>query len=112
MGDREDRIAQNEAVFRLMNERTLEVLAEMGAPDDEPRPLEIVCECGDASCTTTIMASPAEYERARSDPRWFLVAHGHEVPDVESVIDDRPDHLLVEKHASEDEIARATDPRG
>lgn len=111
MGDREDRIAQNEAVFRLMNERTLEVLDEMGAPDDEARPLELVCECGSAACTTSISVTAEDYERARTDPRWFLVARGHEVPDVETVFLERRDYVFVEKHPGEDDVARATDPR-
>ena len=111
MGDREDRIVQNEAVFRLMNERTLEVLEEMGAPDDRPRPLEIVCECGLASCTSTLAVSPADYERARSNPHWFLVTPGHEIPDVETVIEERSGYVFVEKDPGEDELARATDPR-
>lgn len=112
MGHREDRIAQNEAVFRLVNERTVEVLAELGAPDERQRPLELVCECGDASCLATVVVGPAEYESARSDPRWFLVARGHEMPDVETVVDDRERYLVVEKHPGEDEVARASDPRG
>ena len=111
MGDREDRIAQNEAVFRLMNERTLEVLDEMGAPDDERRPLDIVCECGSAACTSTLSVTVDDYERARSDSRWFIVGRGHEIPDVETVIDERDAYLLVEKLVGEDAVARATDPR-
>ena len=111
MGDREDRIAQNEAVFRLLNERTLEVLAEMGTVDDRPRPLEIICECGSASCKAMLAVSMEDYERARTDPRWFLVLPGHELPDVESVIVERSEYLFVEKHAGEDAVARDSDPR-
>ena len=47
MPDRAERVGLNEAVFREVNER-IEDLAEK--LDLEDRPLDLVCECGDANC--------------------------------------------------------------
>src|SRR5205807_7976952 len=85
MGGREKRVGLNEAVFREVNER-IENLAETFGVDSE---LDLVCECGDASCVERISMSHAAYEQLRSDARQFAVYPGHEKPDVEEVLDRR-----------------------
>lgn len=110
MGAREDRIGLNEAVFREVNER-IEGLAETFDLTSEP--LDLVCECGEASCVERITMSYQEYERLRSDPHLFAVFPGHEVLDIERVVDRQKSYHVVEKDVGVPErIAEQTDPRG
>jgi hypothetical protein len=48
----------------------------------------------------------------RRVPTYFLVKAGHQIPDVETVIEERGDHVVVAKHAGEAaDVALETDPR-
>jgi hypothetical protein len=109
MSSREERIGLNEAVFREVNER-IEDLAETFDLTSEP--LDLVCECGDASCVQRITMTRAEYEELRRDPRHFAVHPGHEYPDVETVVAERKGYHVVSKNRGAPErIAERTDPR-
>jgi hypothetical protein len=105
---RQQRVAKNETLFRQVNERIEDVNEAL----DEAEPSDFLCECGDESCTSPVSLTLAEYERVRSDPRHFVIAHGHEVIDVERVIERTDRYSVVEKFAGEAErIAVETDPR-
>ena len=107
--ERMRRIADNEALFRSVNERVEEV-NEMFAT--LTRHFEIVCECGDIHCTDQISVEFPAYEAVRSDSALFIVVPGHEIPDVETVLESHSDWALVEKAEPEArEIAEETDPR-
>jgi hypothetical protein len=109
VGAREDRIGLNEAVFREVNER-IEGLAETF--DLMSAPLDLVCECGEATCVERITMSHPEYEQLRSDAHLFAVYPGHEVPDIERVVDRQKSYYVVEKDVGVPErIAEQTDPR-
>src|ERR687884_1096013 len=95
MDQRAERIGHNEAVFRDVNER-IEVVAESFGLVD--RPLDFMCECGNASCMAAISMTQAEYEELRSDPRQFAVVPGHEIPDVEEVVQKRKGYDIIRKH--------------
>ena len=104
MDSRAERIGRNEALFREVNERIKDV-------SEDQSELEILCECGDAECTTTIRITPGEYEGLRADPTRFAVAHGHEMHDVEQIIISNDRYAVVEKFGEPTRVARETDPR-
>jgi hypothetical protein len=109
MSTREARIGLNEAVFREVNER-IENLAETFGLESEQ--LDLLCECGDPNCSERIVMTHSEYEQVRSESKLFAVSPGHEIPDVERVIDRRKGYDIVEKTAGAPErIAEQTDPR-
>jgi hypothetical protein len=109
MSSREERIGLNEAVFREVNER-IEDLAETFQLKDEP--LDLVCECGDATCVRRITMTRTEYEELRSEPHQFAVHPGHEYPDVEEVVERRKGYDIVSKNQGiPEKIAERTDPR-
>jgi hypothetical protein len=109
MSAREERIGLNEAVFREVNER-IEGLAETFQLTGEP--LDLVCECGDATCDRRITMSRSEYEELRSESHQFAVHPGHVIPDVESVVAKRPGYEVVRKDEGvPEQIAEKTDPR-
>jgi hypothetical protein len=105
---RQQRIAKNEALFRQVNERIEELnqkLAEGSFSD-------FLCECGDDDCTAPVSMTIAEYEDVRSKPTRFVIAIGHEIIDVERVVETNERFSVVEKFAGEAErIAIDTDPR-
>lgn len=109
MTGREKRLTDNESLFREVNERLVDLNAALEV--DVSR-LEFLCECSDTNCAATIELSREEYERIRSDPATFLVLSGHEVYDVETVIDRGSGHVIVRKRqGGPGERAAADDPR-
>jgi hypothetical protein len=114
MEPRESRLAKNEAVFREVNERVIEIKEALG-PD--PRPSELVdgliCECSDQGCVERVgPLTISDYEAIRRDPRRFIIAANHQALDVESVIEMNPTYWVVEKREGVPaEVAREHDPR-
>jgi hypothetical protein len=106
---REERIGLNEAAFRDVNERIQDVATAFAVTSE---PLDLICECGDASCATRISVGRDEYEQMRADPQLFAVASGHVVPDIEMVVAKRSGYDVVRKYKGVPrEIAEKTDPR-
>ena len=105
MDERERRMAQNEVLFREVNERINEVVRDTTAA-------EYHCECGNATCTETIPMTVADYEDMRTDPTCFAVLPGHEIPDLEDVVKRSDGFLVVRKEAGAPaELAAKLDPR-
>jgi hypothetical protein len=109
MTDREQRLAENEAAFRDVNE-SLRYVAEQGMTVVQT--MRLVCECGDGSCSEFLDVTVAEYEGTRAVPTHFLVRPGHVAPDIERVVLENDRFAVVEKRPGEPaEIAIETDPR-
>jgi hypothetical protein len=103
---RDRRLAQNEILFRRINERLA------GAYGDPlPPVLELVCECSDRECLKVLSIEAAEYEWLRQNPRHFAVLPGHEAPAVEHVVERHERFVVVEKHAETHHQVEAADPR-
>jgi hypothetical protein len=107
--ERAARLATNEARFREINERVARDLEPIVETQDELLPF--VCECGRPSCTDAISLSIAEYESVRKDATKFVVVSGHEIEDVEDVIERTNRYAVVRKHPETWEIVTQTDPR-
>lgn len=100
-----ERLARNQALFREVNER----LAELSDGFlDGPQPF--VCECSHEDCTITVTLNHDEYESVRAHSTFFVVATGHEILEVEKVIDHRNGWTIVQKVTASD-YAVETDPR-
>jgi hypothetical protein len=100
-------IAANEAVFREVNEGI-----ERGQwPGEEDLPASFRCECARLGCKDLIEMSVREYERVRSNPRWFVVVRGHEHPGAEVVVESEGGYLVVEKVDQAGAKAEETNPR-
>lgn len=109
MDERARRIGENEAVYRTINER-IEALNESFGTLAES--MTIVCECGELSCAQQIELDPGTYERVRSDPTLFVAVPGHEIEDVEDVVERTERYVILRKHPGTPErVARETDPR-
>jgi hypothetical protein len=91
---RAERIAENEARFRDINERLRHDLQPVS---DEAEPLRFVCECGNASCREGVALALPDYRAVRLHPRRFAVVPGHEIADLERIVERHEDYLVIEK---------------
>ena len=109
MSERTQRVGRNEATFRHVNERIEEINRSFALLTET---MSVVCECGDATCVEQVAVGVAEYERVRSDPARFILAPGHEKPDVEEIVEQADAYIVIAKLPGEPErIAKETDPR-
>lgn len=106
---RKERIARNESRFRDLNEALhSNVHAPLSAGGDRSG---FVCECALTDCLAVISVGLPRYEEIRRDPRLFLVAPGHELPEAETVVDRTEGYVVVRKHDDVAPIVAALDPR-
>jgi hypothetical protein len=82
----------------------------------EPRAPEgtavFVCECGYLGCSETVEIPVVEYEAVRTNFDRFLVVPGHEIDEVDEVVERRRGYLVVIKREPEARaMARASDER-
>jgi hypothetical protein len=105
------RQAQNESLFREVNERIAELgeKAEASLPDGM---VDFLCECGaEGGCGQRVRVPLDAYERVRSQDDRFVVRPGHETPALEHVVERTNTYVVVDKiRAAEPYVA--DDPRG
>jgi hypothetical protein len=101
------RVAANEARLREVNEAI-----ERGQwPGQENDRVGFRCECARLGCDQVIELTIGEYEEVRAHSRRFAIAEGHQLQEVETVVDSGIGWVVVEKRERAGEIAEATDPR-
>jgi|SRR6185312_2573394 len=99
------RVAMNEATFRKVNEG-------MQAGQDPPGRLTFLCECGRLGCNKLMELTRDEYEAVRADSTTFAIIDGHEILEVEDVVERHERYAVVRKRGTEEEeVAYNTDPR-
>jgi hypothetical protein len=103
--ERARRIGVNEAMFREVNER-IEGLAESFGLGNQM--LDLICECGDVSCARQIRMTGREYQTLRKEPTLFAVFPGHEIDDVEDIVDRRDGYDVIRKREGAARVARDT----
>lgn len=112
VSERSKRLGANEALFREVNERVADVVENFVEIEATISPVNFNCECGHGDCTDQIEMTLIEYEAVRADPTRFAVRRGHEVREIERIVEEHPNYLIVEKQDPEaEEVALETDPR-
>jgi hypothetical protein len=107
-GKKQRRAAANEATIRDVNEGI-----ERGQwPGEEDSPVGFRCECARLGCNQLVELTVREYEEIRANPRRFVLVPGHEISDVEVVVESRRGYIIVEKRDQAAEVAERHDPRG
>jgi hypothetical protein len=106
---RRERLARNEVSYRSVNEAIQTGRKDADGGHDAPRPY--MCECGLLECNELVELTVAEYEEVRANPRRFFMVDGHELPEVEHVVDRRGRYTIAEKNNGEGRIAEENDPR-
>jgi hypothetical protein len=89
-----ERAGRNEAIFREVNESIARLEERLISGSDS---LPIICECARAECATQIEIGLSEYENVRQHPDRFIVARGHEQPNIEQILAQEAEYLIVEK---------------
>jgi hypothetical protein len=109
MDEREQRIGENEILYRTVNEKIEDLNTAFGTLTES---MTVVCECGDANCTAQIELDIPTYERVRADAALFVVRPGHMFPEVEDVVEHGNGFEIVRKNAGEArDLAEEHDPR-
>jgi hypothetical protein len=101
------RIASNQALFREANE----AIARGLWPGEEHVPVRFRCECAQVDCRGVVELTVSDYERIRGHPRRFVILDGHELPEVERVVESNGDQIVVEKDGAAGLHAELSDPR-
>ena len=94
MDERRRRIGENEALYRSINERIEDINETFGMVSGT---MAVVCECGSIECTEQIELDIATFERVRADSAQFVVIPGHEIPDVETVVERHETFYVLRK---------------
>ena len=112
MDEDQGRRARNEALFREVNERIVELETGLTGYDrDNSLLIGFVCECPREDCGEMLEVTRGQYEAVRDHPRRFLVRPGHEDGDIALVVERHSQYLVVEKTGEAAEVAAEQDPR-
>jgi hypothetical protein len=102
--ERARRVAENEILFRQVNEHVV------GGDRRPSKHFEIVCECEDTSCMDHVRVTRESYERARREPTDFLLKPGHANAEFEALVESHDDFVVVRKTGEAAALARKSDP--
>jgi hypothetical protein len=92
---RDGRYAANEAAYRRVNER----IRSYKERDDHVDAMAFRCECAEGACIDAIHVRLDEYRRVRRHPMRFIIAPGHDAPELERVVERHSRYWVVEKNA-------------
>ena len=110
MDERDRRMAENETLFREVNERVEDRAADFVGEDDNST-CEYFCECANPDCTFRVALTHAQYASLRSDPRQFVVLPLHFTPEVETLVTRNERYWLVRKTGEAGDYVEKLDPR-
>lgn len=100
-------IGRRQSLFREVNEQIDRLAERFDLLDQIP----IICECASTECNEQIGLTKAEYENLRRIPTHFAVLQGHDIPDVERVVEQNERFVVVEKFGESALAAIKLDPR-
>jgi hypothetical protein len=89
-----ERLAANEARFQEINSRLADDVAPFAGPDER---IAFVCECSAPSCRDTIELALADYGAVRRRDGHYTIVRGHEIPEIERVVERHETHIVVQK---------------
>jgi len=108
--ERNTRAAQNEDLFRRLNER-LHALASVASSSvlESDVPERFLCECSQTSCSRVLELTPSAYRKVRETGRRFLVFPDptHTDPSLETVVEQHEGFWVVEKKGEAGEQAES-----
>lgn len=101
--------ARNQALYRQVNEK----IQDLNRAFDAVASLSgvWVCECADPDCTEMMELTLAEYESLRAHPNRFAVLRGHDLPEVERIVEEHENWVAVEKLGAAAAFVVEHDPR-
>jgi hypothetical protein len=106
---RPDRVARNEAMYRAVNREIERASEQTGRAGDDQ--LEVLCECGEDGCSSTLALTITEYDQTHRQRDRFVVAPGHEDPQIERIVTRTEHYLVVDKFGEAESVAEAEERR-
>lgn len=104
-----ERFKRRAAAAEINGRQVNEAIEPRGRPEGTA---VFVCECGHLGCSETVEIPVVEYEEVRTDFDRFLVVPGHEIEEVDEVVERRRGYLVVIKVEPDARaMARASDER-
>lgn len=94
MDERDRRIGENESLYRSINERIEDLNTAFGMVTET---MTVICECGELECHEQIVLDVPTFEHVRAEPTQFVVVPGHELPDVETVVERHDAYNILRK---------------
>jgi hypothetical protein len=95
--ERRVRAAQNQLLFRSVNEQIEAVGEKLMAAAEE---LDFACECADLACTEKITLSRETFARIKGEENRFMVKAGHEIEEVEDSLEFSDGYVIVVKRGA------------
>ncbi|CAN5149076.1 hypothetical protein BH09PAT3_BH09PAT3_2300 [soil metagenome] len=105
------RLAENEVIFRQINEQLqneIDSVNQLADEDGQPEhhivqssddaPLSFFCECSDEKCTQRLLVNHQDYNEIHKNRSRFVIKNGHQVVAIEKVIKTTEDYMIVEKN--------------
>jgi hypothetical protein len=92
--ERERRAAQNQLLFRAVNEQIVEMTEKFRSDLSD---LNLVCECWDTTCTGKVRLRLEDYKRLDRTGNMLILLRGHEDLQVEDVVDQVDGYVVVRK---------------
>jgi|SRR3954447_24343612 len=99
-----ERAAKNQALFREVNERIEDLIPNAAFS-------AFICECMAETCDEQVSITIEEYEHVRSGGNRFFVLPGHEVSDVEQIVEANDRFVVVAKLGVGGQLAEHLNPR-
>jgi len=104
----EQRLADNEALFREVNERVNEQADGHG---NDGHVYAYFCECSRPDCLERVHLTSEKYELIRAEGSRFILVAGHEIDAIEEVVVRLENSVVVEKQGVAGARAEELDPR-
>jgi hypothetical protein len=108
----ERRLAENEVLFRQLNEQIhkgYEETNQLALEDNQPEflvrqksndaPKHFFCECADEKCGERVLINVNEYNEIHRHRDRFVILPGHELESIEEVLVKKPGYYVVRKYA-------------
>jgi hypothetical protein len=92
--EREERLRENQALFRTANERLRELVQDFIADETS---IPFLCECADEACLGRVELTTAQYQDVRTRRNRYVVLPGHTGLEREEVVEDEGHYQVVER---------------
>lgn len=101
--DRDLRAAENQLLFRAVNERIKELGETILNAASE---IDFACECNDIDCHRPIVMTIEEFDAIDRAANRFIVCRGHEDLDLEDVVGEHDGYLIVAMRGAAAEVVK------
>lgn len=102
------KLAENQVHFREPNEKISEGFSDLKAIAEEEDQTGMLpefdasilfyCECSDEKCKKRIKLKLSKYEELHQNRCQFILLPGHNVPEIERIVQSEDDYIVVEKY--------------